>query len=84
MSTDKIDKLREKKLAIEAKLKAEIAKQSERERKEDTRRKILIGAMVLDKMKREPIYEKEINSKLSSYLTTERDRKLFDLEEKND
>ena len=48
------------------------------ERKDDTRRKILLGSYLLKKMENEENKEK-ILAEINEYLTQERDRKLFNL-----
>ena len=51
-------------------------KLSEQQRKDNTRRKILLGSYLLKKMESEANKEK-ILAELNEYLTEERDRKLF-------
>ena len=58
--------------------KEEKAKQKEQDRKDDTRRKILLGSYLLKKMENEENKEK-ILAEMNEYLTQERDRKLFNL-----
>ncbi len=48
--------------------------------KTDTRRKILIGAYVMDKAKKNGTFS-EIIAELNNYLTRNSDRALFDLPE---
>lgn len=59
-------KLKERKLFNEAK---------SQERKNDTRRKILLGAWVLHQLKEDPLFSQQLNS-FQSYLN-ERDKELF-------
>lgn len=62
--------------ARQAKLRArERAAEAKQRRAEDTRRKILIGAYVMSQKTQD-----EIGSMLDTYLTEERDRKLFGLD----
>lgn len=81
--------------AAEARLKAlkeqdRARKQRERQRvaaqnrKDDTRRKILIGAMYFERMKKDDEFKEQMLKRLDKYLTTERDRKLFQLEDTTD
>jgi large subunit ribosomal protein L7/L12 len=49
-----------------------------REKKEETRRKILLGAYFLDKLRKEGTLE-AIKQELDTFLTRNSDRKLFDL-----
>jgi hypothetical protein len=72
---EKLKQLKAQKQAIEAREKT---KQREQERKEDTRRKILLGSYLIKKMQNEANKEK-ILAELNEYLTEDRDRQLFDL-----
>ncbi|WP_142245282.1 mobilization protein, partial [Klebsiella pneumoniae] len=56
----------------------ERTKQKEQQRKDDTRRKILLGSYLIKKMQNEANKEK-ILAELNEYLTENRDRQLFDL-----
>ena len=67
---------------LQLQIQKEQQKESAKKRKEDTRRKILLGAMVLERMARESEYREQVINKLDSYLTKERDRELFELGEK--
>ena len=72
---EKLKQLKARKQAIEAREKS---KQKEQERKDDTRRKILLGSYLIKKMQNEANKEK-ILAELNEYLTEDRDRQLFDL-----
>ena len=74
-STMKQQSLAAQKQAIEAR---ERTKQKEQQRKDDTRRKILLGSYLIKKMQNEANKEK-ILAELNEYLTENRDRQLFDL-----
>ena len=50
------------------------------ERKKDTRRKILIGGVVLARIKAGKLEESKIRSWLDNSLTKDRDRELFGLD----
>lgn len=76
---EKLKQLKAKKQAIEAREKT---KQKEQERKDDTRRKILLGSYLIKKMQNESNKEK-ILAELNEYLTENRDRRLFGLSEIN-
>ncbi|WP_416190426.1 mobilization protein [Neisseria sp. CCUG17229] len=54
-------------------------KAKEKERKDETRRKILLGAMLLQRMKNDEQYNQNILAWLDKYLIENRDRKLFGL-----
>jgi hypothetical protein len=70
-----LKQLKAQKQAIEAR---ERTKQKEQQRKDDTRRKILLGSYLIKKMQNEANKEK-ILAELNEYLTENRDRQLFDL-----
>ena len=72
---EKLKQLKAQKQAIEAREKT---KQKEQDRKDDTRRKILLGSYLIKKMQNEANKEK-ILAELNEYLTEDRDRKLFNL-----
>lgn len=72
---EKLKQLKAQKQAIEVREKKKI---SEQQRKDDTRRKILLGSYLLKKMENEQDKEK-ILAELNEYLTEERDRKLFNI-----
>ena len=72
---ERLKQLKAQKQAVEAREKA---KQKEQDRKDDTRRKILLGSMLLKDMENEEKKTK-ILAELSEYLTEDRDRKLFGL-----
>lgn len=77
--SSKLEQLKQQQAQLAERIKRETQKQKERERKDDTRRKILIGAMILDGMKNSAEYEQKILKNLDQYLTQEKDRKLFKL-----
>ena len=72
---EKLKQLKARKQAIEAR---ERSKQKEQERKDDTRRKILLGSYLIKKMQNEANKEK-ILAELNEYLKENRDRALFEL-----
>ncbi|MDC5471207.1 mobilization protein [Acinetobacter baumannii] len=73
---EKLKQLKARKQAIEAREKS---KQKEQERKDDTRRKILLGSYLIKKMQENEANKEKILADLNEYLTEERDRKLFGL-----
>ena len=72
------ERLNQLKAQKQAKDAREKAKQKEQDRKNNTRRKILLGSYLLKKMEDEAEKQKTLAG-LNEYLTEERDRKLFDL-----
>ena len=72
------ERLKQLKAQKQAVLAREKKKISDQQRKEDTRRKILLGSYLLKKMEDETGKTK-ILAELNEYLTEDRDRKLFNL-----
>ena len=72
------ERLKQLKAQKQAVLAREKKKATDQQRKEDTRRKILLGSYLLKKMENEQNKEK-ILAELNEYLTEDRDRKLFEL-----
>ena len=72
---EKLNQLKAQKQAIEAREKK---KATEQQRKDDTRRKILLGSFLMKQMEDEAQKQK-ILAGLNQYLTEDRDRKLFGL-----
>ena len=72
------ERLKQLKAQKQAVLAREKARQKAQDRKDDTRRKILLGSYLLKKMEDEAEKEK-ILADLNEYLTEDRDKKLFNL-----
>jgi hypothetical protein len=83
VATDRIQKLEARLKELKAReVRAAARKrvlQGHRERKDDTRRKILVGAVVLAKVEQGVIGEAELRTWLQGALTRPRDRALFGL-----
>jgi hypothetical protein len=73
------EKLLEKRKAIDERLRAVAAREKEEERRLDTRRKILAGAVVLEEAGKRPEFKQELTRMLDQLLYRVEDRKLFDL-----
>jgi uncharacterized coiled-coil DUF342 family protein len=80
-SNEKISKLKQQRDVLNARIQKYEALAKSRERKRDTRRKILVGAYYLDKAKDDGTMA-TINQLMNDYLTRESDRTLFDLSDK--
>jgi hypothetical protein len=82
--TAKLDRLR----AAEAKVKAELqaaearqrARQNKAKRAADTRRRILLGAWLLERMKKDEALRARLVAELDAWVTRNDDRALFGLE----
>lgn len=78
MSKDKqrLDNLKKKQAQIKAQIQSIEAAEKARERKRDTRRKILIGAYTLEQAKKAGS-EDTLYQTMAAYLTRETDKALF-------
>lgn len=76
---EKLKQLKSIKQRIEASRRAAAAKVT---RQQETRRKILVGAMVLEMMEKDDGNRQRFMQRLDSYLTRADDRALFGLPEK--
>jgi len=77
--SDKIEKLEKQMKQLQERIASEKARIKKKERKDDTRRKILVGAYFMEK------YEDnmdELVGMIDPFLSREQDRKLFGLDVK--
>ena len=72
-------KLQEKQARIKAELQRLDARERQAERKRETRRKILAGAMVLDRVARGEVTEKLFLADMDRFLERDQERALFGL-----
>ncbi len=77
---ERIKDLEEKKKQIQARIQKLKAQESTKKRKEDTRRKILLGAMVMKLIETGYWQKEEIYEQLDKFLDKELDRRLFGLD----
>lgn len=82
MNDERIDKLLAKKAKIDAQLKDARARSRTQKRKDDTRRKIITGALALQHAEMHPQsdFTKTMLDLIHKHVTTDKDRTLFDLE----
>ena len=73
---DNLQKLIEQRQKIEERIKTEQAKLQKKERQEDTRKKILVGALFLEEYKDKM---PELTRKMDKFLKRAADRELFGL-----
>jgi multidrug resistance efflux pump len=81
-ASQKLKKLEEKREQLEARIKNIEASELTREKKEDTRRKILIGAFYMEQMEKHEDLKTKVLAFLDDFLVRPMDRKLFGLPEK--
>ena len=70
---EKIAKLKAAALRIKKRL-------AQKKRKDDTRRKILIGALMMDKIEKGKYTQERLNSAMNTFLSRKSDRELFSLD----
>ena len=76
---DRIRQLEEQRARINAEIQRVRSRESQEERRRETRRKILAGAMVLDRVKRKELSEKLFKADMDRFLDRDQDRALFGL-----
>ena len=81
MAATKLDKLTQKREQLNAQIQALKSKEAAQKRKEDTKRKILIGGVVLKMLKTGEMPEDRLTQILDKHLDKDADRALFDLPE---
>ena len=77
MTTDKLEKLLAKREEMNAKIRRELGRDRTRKRRQDTRRKIIAGALVLTE--KDPTIKAWLSRTLAKMLTREDERALFGL-----
>jgi hypothetical protein len=75
-----LERLKEQRAKIDARIQASEARLKQSHRKQETRCKILIGSYYLDKAMKENTMN-ELKKLMAGYLTRESDKKLFDISE---
>ena len=79
MGTDKLGRLMEQRDVLAARIRREQAKARTQERKDDTRRKILAGAVVLERAEKDAAFKTDLEALLARFLVRDDDRALFGL-----
>lgn len=74
----KLKEAKAEKSRAEAKKKALLNKQL---RADDTRRKVLLGSLMIQMMEKDPAFKNHVYSQLPSFLTRDNDKKLFNISE---
>lgn len=81
MGSATLERLLQQQLKLDTKIKAIKTREAYQERKNETRRKILAGAYILEKHRKEETMHL-LNKELDWFLTRKNDRALFGLCEK--
>jgi len=76
---DRLKKLEERRSKIAAEIARVKAREAAQNRKEDTRRKVLLGALLLAMVEKGEWPKEKIDSALARFLSRPQDRSLFDL-----
>lgn len=84
MANNKIDKIQQQIQALKEQLKKEKSKENVRQRKIDTRKKILLGAMLMHWVETGQFKEADLLEGLDKFLVRNIDRALFGLPEISD
>ncbi len=74
----RLGELLKKREQLNAQIQKIRAREASKKRKEDTRRKILLGALVMEMMQKGELDRKVILKRLEGFLTRDIDRRLFD------
>jgi hypothetical protein len=77
MASKKIDELMKKREALNARIRQEQIRAAATERKADTRRKVLAGALALEWAAEDAEFSARFMAKLSRFLVRDADRALF-------
>lgn len=78
-STKIVDKLKEQRDKLNARIQAAEAREKSAERKKDARRKILVGSYYLEQAEKKEKMD-DLKKRMDEFLKRESDRALFDLE----
>lgn len=76
----RLESLQKKQQALQDQIRREKLRLANAERKKDTRRKILVGATILNEAERDQDLALRLQKLLAAQLTRSDDRELFDLE----
>ena len=78
-AADRLKRLEEQRARINAEIQRVRAREQQQTRKDDTRRKILVGSMLLQLVEDGEWPEDKLRARLDTYLTRSDDRALFEL-----
>ena len=75
----KLEQLLKKRSQLNAQIQQLRTRDAAQKRKEDTRRKILLGALVMEMMEKGELDRDKLMKRLDGFLTLDIDRELFEL-----
>lgn len=76
---EKIADLKHREAQLQARIKAESAKLRTAERKKDTRRKVIAGALALEHAEQDPAFRATLEKLISKHVPRPEDRALFNV-----
>lgn len=76
---DRLTKLEEQRARINAQIQRVKAREQKQTSRDDTRRKVLVGALVLGRVQSKLMSREQLLADLDPFLTRDNDRALFDL-----
>ena len=79
MSTEKLESLLKRQEQLKAKIQKEKNKEKEKSRKEDTRKKIIIGAAIIKETETNDALKKWLDNYINNRITKASERELFGL-----
>ena len=74
-----LDELLKKREQLNAQIQQARARESAKKRKEETRKKILLGALLMEMMEKGEMDKGKVRKRLGEFLVREGDRRLFNL-----
>jgi hypothetical protein len=75
---DKLAELEQEKRQIEARIQQQKARLRVQERKDDTRRKIIAGALALEHARVNPTFGEQLKKLIREHVTDQKSRSLFE------
>lgn len=78
--TTRLEQMQKKRDQLNARIQSERAKLSKQQRKEDTRRKVLTGAAVMNAVEAGDLPRHQLNEILKKHLSRENERKFMGVE----
>lgn len=75
-----IEKMKKQLAEIKARIKAAESREAKKRRAEDTRRKVIVGALMLEEARKNPKIGVQLTAMLRDKLTRPHDRALFGLD----